>query len=708
MLGARLGGCLRGVRAACLYHLSVDFNVAKTLGVDGEVGVKALVLRKAAAEVIPVVVRGQRCPVPVEPVSVAKPLVPLVVLALVHAALHAPQVLKVRVPAGLVPLAKGVRGVLALVILAHIVAETHKVVVHARLPGAARVPRALVEAAHNVALDKVVGVAAVLRGAARRQALVHRALHAVVVDLLRKLDLVALHVAREESNHTVSRGIPALLLTFGVLERVGVHALLLGQAHVALPAVVLLANHFGAVHLQPVHVLAPPVAADPGVQPALVEPANLAEGAPMEEEGKTPFAPTSLLLAVLSRVPNQVVVVAPHPRVVHGKAHFEVSLRHAVQVVFADFAHSPIVTRAKRVVGHARAHVRLGCPALHIADDRKVGVAARHGPLVALPRHHPPLCVILAVVPHETLVAVTVVAKLVRHGALVHAALHPAELRHVVVAAVGRRIGASHPAGRLILALVQHHAAPAVLLTPVVAHALARVVVGHKLRPLDAHLVGHAQRGVLLALVDRHVAHKVANHHKVGVVARRGVAARHLVTLVGPALHVTEHPHVGVAAAPAMGAAKLDALVLLALVVVGVVALKGHHPALPARQHPALGVAAKVVAGIGRTLNPIPVHIMAPRDVEWIVVLAHAHSLWAVELVRNLVNGDKTNRQLPVLLKVVAQVHRVVALIIVAQLAGVPRLHGKVGVQALPVAADAIVLYALVHPAAHDSHLVGA
>mmetsp|Transcript_6095 Transcript_6095/g.14695 ORF Transcript_6095/g.14695 Transcript_6095/m.14695 type:complete len:373 (-) Transcript_6095:2640-3758(-) len=372
MLGARLGGCLRGVRAACLYHLSVDFNVAKTLGVDGEVGVKALVLRKAAAEVIPVVVRGQRCPVPVEPVSVAKPLVPLVVLALVHAALH------------------------------------------------------------------------------------------------------------------------------------------------------------------------------------------------------------------------------------------------------------------------------------------------------------------------------------------------PAELRHVVVAAVGRRIGASHPAGRLILALVQHHAAPAVLLTPVVAHALARVVVGHKLRPLDAHLVGHAQRGVLLALVDRHVAHKVANHHKVGVVARRGVAARHLVTLVGPALHVTEHPHVGVAAAPAMGAAKLDALVLLALVVVGVVALKGHHPALPARQHPALGVAAKVVAGIGRTLNPIPVHIMAPRDVEWIVVLAHAHSLWAVELVRNLVNGDKTNRQLPVLLKVVAQVHRVVALIIVAQLAGVPRLHGKVGVQALPVAADAIVLYALVHPAAHDSHLVGA
>mmetsp|Transcript_3330 Transcript_3330/g.8563 ORF Transcript_3330/g.8563 Transcript_3330/m.8563 type:complete len:473 (-) Transcript_3330:1400-2818(-) len=355
---------LGGSGAGDFGHFPVNIGeAAEALVVHRDVGVDARVLGHAAGKIPNPVSRLRGGVVPRVYANREPHLVPavlLAVVALVDAALDAAVVLEVCVAALLVPLAHGLCGVCTLVVLAHKVAEAEEVVVHARLLGAAGVPGALVEAAHDIALDMVVGVAAVLRGAARREALVDGALHAVIIHLGRDLDLVAVAVARHVTQEgpvvirvivivgietTIGmiiiiiivlgrRGAVARLESlFGMLESVGVGALLLGEAHVGIVTVILLAYHAWAVHLEPVNVLAAPVAADAGVQAALVEAAHLAEAAPREH----PIILHSRL-ARLARVANQVVVVAPDRWVVDREAHLEVPLGHAVKVIIANGA----------------------------------------------------------------------------------------------------------------------------------------------------------------------------------------------------------------------------------------------------------------------------------------------------------------------------------------------------------------------------------
>mmetsp|Transcript_29405 Transcript_29405/g.57556 ORF Transcript_29405/g.57556 Transcript_29405/m.57556 type:complete len:731 (-) Transcript_29405:251-2443(-) len=299
------------------------------------------------------------------------------------------------------------------------------------------------------------------------------------------------------------------------------------------------------------------------------------------------------------------------------------------------------------------------------------------------------------------------VAVLAAVRALVHAALHAAKLGVVVVAAVILHVGAGH-AAHLLATLVCLEAL-SVHVAPVVAGAHAMPVVLDKGVVLDTHLAGTAHVHALHALIELHAALNVSNDHVVGIVAHASHrnAVHHARTLhlalVDAALEVSAGPPVGVAAAAALAAPSRLAFVHSALVVDRVVPRPiGRDGRLAAGVHAALGVAADVVARILRALDLV-VHVHATRDVELVVVDARADGLGAVHL-----EGVVVGRDAPPCIRIVAEVHDVVALVILAEIGRVARLHRKVGVMALLVAADARILDALVNAAARNRHLVGA
>mmetsp|Transcript_42405 Transcript_42405/g.105991 ORF Transcript_42405/g.105991 Transcript_42405/m.105991 type:complete len:257 (+) Transcript_42405:1648-2418(+) len=251
---------------------------------------------------------------------------PLVVLTLVDPALHAAIVLQICVTARLVPLANGHRSVLALIILAHKVSKSQEIVVHARLLGATRVPRALIKSAHDVTLDVVVGVPAVLGRSARRRALIHGAHQPIIIHLAGHL--------HPETRHSV-----LLLVPLRMTEHVRVPALLLREARRSHHALILLANHLSTVDIQPVHILAPPLPTDVRGQEALVDATNLAECVPRQLWARILIRPhASKADQVVIPAASSLVVVVCQP----------VALRHALHVVDTDLRYSPALTLIPR------------------------------------------------------------------------------------------------------------------------------------------------------------------------------------------------------------------------------------------------------------------------------------------------------------------------------------------------------------------------